>query len=153
MLKNPLKILTALALMIFIAGCNYSSQIVDDIIIANNKEIVKHTNAVQKVVGSYFLVAEDLEVALSKLEDEGFQIVEFSMEGNKDFPDGKFRAYSREPDITERIISEFGRNYKYKYVSKRYQTVGFFSNAVETVIESDVNGIKVKHVKATVVDS
>lgn len=136
---------------IFISACNSSSKITDAIVDAHNQDLVYKAKQVEIVINNYFVAGENITNALNRLISDGFEIHEFSIEGYKKYPNGEFKPYAHTPDSTERIVSEFGR--VYKYVAKRFQGLGLFSNAAIVMIKTDLTGTKVKEVSATVSDS
>lgn len=124
-----------LILFVTISGCNSPSAIVDEVIEAEKNHSNPNVVEINMVLTRHIPVGMKIENALEKLDEQGFEITEFSMMGYRKYPNGVLRLYADEDAVT-RIKKEHGDT-KFRYYAQRFQIAQLLSSAVAITIKSD----------------
>jgi hypothetical protein len=100
LIKSLLNISILLLLSILISSCNISSEIANEIYATNlNTKKKESYESVETVLEKYIYAGMDVKSALKLLDEQGFDITEYSVLGYRNYPNGDLRLYADDEAI------------------------------------------------------
>jgi hypothetical protein len=100
LIKSLLNISILLLLSILISSCNFSSEIANEIYATNlNTKKKESYESVETVLEKYIYAGMDVKSALKLLDEQGFDITEYSVLGYRNYPNGDLRLYADDEAI------------------------------------------------------